>query len=93
MGFDDIATARYLRPPLTTVHVDAYELGARAVHLLTSMGRPSGPTMCSHEILPTRLVVRQSCGSGLRRPLSIRPGFREFVPNEAEEVEDDLQQK
>jgi LacI family transcriptional regulator len=62
-GFDDIAIARYLSPPLTTVHVDAYELGARAVRLLISNKQSLDPALCSHEIVPSHLVVRQSCGS------------------------------
>lgn len=66
VGFDDIAIARYLNPPLTTVHVDAYELGARAVRLLiSSLGDTPAPT--THEVLPARLVIRDSCGSRLAR--------------------------
>jgi LacI family transcriptional regulator len=34
VGFDDIVIARYLNPPLTTVHVDMFGLGQRAVQLL-----------------------------------------------------------
>jgi len=62
-GFDDIAMSRYLNPPLTTVHVDSYRLGERAVErLLRSPGRRSkGEPL--REILPTTLVVRGSCGS------------------------------
>ena len=62
-GFDDIAVARYLNPPLTTVRVDAFQLGQRAVSLWLahcqdrSVGR--GPV---REVLPVRLVVRGSCG-------------------------------
>ncbi|HMB68979.1 MAG TPA: LacI family DNA-binding transcriptional regulator [bacterium] len=64
VGFDDIAIARYLTPPLTTVRVDASELGARAVRRLLEgeefdkddkTGRP--------EVLPAPLVVRRSCGA------------------------------
>jgi len=58
-GFDDIAMARYLNPPLTTVRVDAYRLGERAVERLTRPARPRG----RREELPTHLVVRRSCGS------------------------------
>ncbi len=59
-GFDDIAIARYLAPPLTTAHVDASRLGERAVaHLLAAdAGEP--PTQ---EILPCPLVVRETCGA------------------------------
>ena len=33
-GFDDIPLARYMNPPLSTVHVDISQLGARAAALL-----------------------------------------------------------
>ncbi len=62
-GFDDIAMARYLNPPLTTVHVDAFRLGERAVHRLLSIDRSTSATDWHHEVLPTSLVVRGSCGS------------------------------
>ena len=63
VGFDDIAMAAYLNPPLTTVTVDACGLGHRAVDLM--MGAiESGPTGGSlRQQLPAVLVVRQSCGS------------------------------
>ncbi len=37
IGFDDIALADALLPPLTTVHVDKYELGWRAMERLLEM--------------------------------------------------------
>lgn len=58
-AFDDIPMARFLTPPLTTVHVDMLALGQRAVQLLTGP-RPVQPC---REVLPTTLVVRASCGS------------------------------
>jgi LacI family transcriptional regulator len=59
-GFDDIAIAQYVTPALTTVHVDAYELGACAVRLLvTAIGAHKG-VPSRHEILPATLVIRQS---------------------------------
>jgi LacI family transcriptional regulator len=69
-GFDDIPLARYLSPALTSVHVDISGLGARAVELLLESvdGESADPI---HEVLPTTLVVRRSCGvavqaSGMR---------------------------
>jgi LacI family transcriptional regulator len=60
-GFDDIPLARYLRPALTSVHVDNSGLGARAVELLLEFvdGGSGDPI---HEVLPTTLVIRRSCG-------------------------------
>ena len=63
-GFDDIALARYLNPPLTTVRVDMQGLGRRAVEILFERDdRPPG-AVARHEILPTTLVVRSSSGPG-----------------------------
>ena len=62
-GFDDIAMARHLTPPLTTVHVDAYQLGERALQRLLRRDAGEPAPGRSHEVLPTWLVVRGSCGS------------------------------
>lgn len=66
VGFDDIAIARYLNPPLTTVHVDLHELGRQAARLLLAAARPPRPEGPTHVTLPARLVLRQSCGRGRR---------------------------
>ena len=67
-GFDDIPVARYMSPPLTTVHVDNAALGARAVSRLIESAR--GHDGVARETLPATLVVRASCGAGrdTRRP-------------------------
>ena len=62
-GFDDIAIAQYLSPPLTTVHVDAYELGARAVEHWMAYAKNGNGKKHRAEVIPTTLVVRRSCGS------------------------------
>jgi LacI family transcriptional regulator len=62
-GFDDIAIARHLTPPLTTVHVDAYQLGERALQRLLRRDAGEPAPGRSHEVLPTWLVVRASCGT------------------------------
>ncbi|KQS66011.1 LacI family transcriptional regulator [Modestobacter sp. Leaf380] len=63
VGFDDIAEAGYLRPPLTTVHQDFAEVGRRCVDVLVEridaaerwfQGQPV--------VVPSRLVVRASTG-------------------------------
>jgi LacI family transcriptional regulator len=63
VGFDDIPMARYLNPSLTTVHVDAYRLGERAVERLLENPRARSGQPVIHEVLPTTLVARSSCGS------------------------------
>jgi LacI family transcriptional regulator len=62
-GFDDIELARYLDPALTTVHVDAFGLGRRAVQRLAP-GDGDGAPRHRRETLETTLIVRASCGSG-----------------------------
>jgi LacI family transcriptional regulator len=74
-GFDDIEISRYLSPPLTTAHVDAHQLGARAVRLLISNMRTAGSAEPSHEVLPATLVVRSSCRVTAER--RARPGRKE----------------
>jgi LacI family transcriptional regulator len=62
-GFDDIAVARYLNPPLTTVRVDAFQLGQRAVSLWLTHRHDRSPERGPvREVLPVKLVVRGSCG-------------------------------
>jgi LacI family transcriptional regulator len=69
-GFDDIEISEHLDPPLTTVHADAYRLGERAVErLMRLMNNPASEGK-RHEILPTTLVVRESCGS-TRTPVAL----------------------
>jgi DNA-binding LacI/PurR family transcriptional regulator len=61
VGFDDIAEAEYLRPPLTTVRQDFPEVGRRCVDLL--LQRIEDPSWSSGEdavVVPAALVVRAS---------------------------------
>jgi hypothetical protein len=79
-GFDDIAIAQYLDPPLTTVRIDAYELGERAVRLWVSSSRDESAPH-HQEILSTALVVRTSCGSTRPRVMDV-PIRRDREPKE-----------
>ena len=66
-GFDDIPVARYLTPPLTTVRFPIYTLGERAALRLIETLKAGGTTVpTSHDILPTPLVIRSSCGATRR---------------------------
>lgn len=61
-GWDDVMAARYARPALTTVRQPMRELGGRAARLLHDrIGGDESPPR--HEVLPTQLVTRASCGS------------------------------
>jgi LacI family transcriptional regulator len=63
VGFDDIPTARFISPPLTTVRVRMTEMGSRALEgLAFQIENPAG-TKSSVQVLQTELVVRRSCGS------------------------------
>jgi LacI family transcriptional regulator len=60
-GWDDVMAARHSRPGLTTVRQPMRELGAWAARRLQERlaGDASEPR---HEVLPTQLVQRASCG-------------------------------
>lgn len=63
VGFDDFGLARVTTPTITTVRVPAEEMARRATDLLFDViagARFTGPD--AHAVLPTELVVRQSCG-------------------------------
>jgi LacI family transcriptional regulator len=59
-GFDDVPVARHMHPPLTTVRQPIQELGATAFDVLYS--RISQSAGEPDVVLPTRLIVRESCG-------------------------------
>jgi len=61
VGWDDVMTARYVSPALTTVRQPLFELGRAAATRLHERiaGAPTAPEPL---ILPTELVLRASCG-------------------------------
>jgi len=62
-GFDDIPTARFISPPLTSVRVGIAELGGRAMERLLALMAAGDARDRHHEVLSTTLVVRGSCGA------------------------------
>ncbi|QUD89407.1 LacI family DNA-binding transcriptional regulator [Phenylobacterium montanum] len=58
-GFDDILAANFANPPLTTIAQDSREAGAALVDALIGQ---IGKQTVESRMLPTRLVVRRSCG-------------------------------
>jgi LacI family transcriptional regulator len=55
----------HLDVPLTTVEQSAFEIGRRAVETLVArIQNPTGEWQ--QVIVPTRLVIRRSCGAYLR---------------------------
>jgi LacI family transcriptional regulator len=76
VGYDDIPTAAYAVPPLTTVHAPATEQGRLAGEMVLDLieGRPVGTPRI---LLETELVVRTSCGA--RRATLNQPGEKHHV--------------
>ena len=61
LGFDDIELAGYVKPALTTVRQDMIAIGRKAVELLDEL--ITDETLAPPaEIVPTELIVRESCG-------------------------------
>ena len=65
IGFDDMDFARVLGPPLTTVALDAEELGASSFALLEA--RMAGKRVRKRVVLPAELLVRGSTAKPARR--------------------------
>lgn len=59
VGFDDIPSARFATPSLTTVRAPTLELGRRAMDALLDAPSSEQPT---HRTLDTQLIRRESCG-------------------------------
>lgn len=64
-GFDDIPIARYVTPPLTSVHVPITGLGALSMEVLLDALQHKDERERRHQTLATKLVVRASCGAGV----------------------------
>lgn len=60
VGFDDTLVSRYLTPPLTTVHAPTERVGQEAVRQLVRLLMTGNADPVT--LLPTRLVIRKSCG-------------------------------
>jgi len=61
VGFDDIPTAQYLRPPLSTLRQPIAEVGERVVDMLLQIIR--GEALPERKVLlPPKLIVRDSSG-------------------------------
>ncbi len=64
-GFDDIPMARYMNPPLSSVHVEIAALGAEATQMLLDRIEHKSDGTPRRKTLPTRLVIRSSCGGAV----------------------------
>ncbi len=70
VGFDDLPDAEKFDPPLTTVKQDFVAMGKAAVAYL--LRRIEKFTQLSQAIIPCELIVRESCGSKLKRNISFQ---------------------
>jgi LacI family transcriptional regulator len=64
-GFDDDLAGRFAIPALTTVHQPLYEMGSAAARIVVAAAE--GQPIDRHVEIPTRLVVRESCGAAGER--------------------------
>ncbi|MBN1146780.1 MAG: LacI family DNA-binding transcriptional regulator [Anaerolineales bacterium] len=62
VGFDDLPIAKYIDPPLTTVHLPVAELARQASEMLIRIREGEGQA-CENIILDAQLVIRKSCGA------------------------------
>lgn len=66
-GFDDIALAAYINPPLTTLHQPVHKIGTQICDMLIKLiNRESLPQ--EQTVLSPELVVRESSGPPLDNP-------------------------
>lgn len=61
MCFGDSDVGRFICPALSVVRQPTQELGVRAVQLLLEMMKSRDATIEHHVILPTQLVLRETC--------------------------------
>jgi len=67
VGFGDIDLVAHLDVPLTTVAQPTYKIGAQAVEMLLRRINHN-PANWQRLILPTHLIIRQSCGAPAMSP-------------------------
>jgi LacI family transcriptional regulator len=65
VGFDDVPFARFINPPLTTIRAPIEDVGREAMGQLVRLIRDG--TTDLEVLLPTQLVIRESCGCKNRK--------------------------
>ena len=63
VGFDDLPVARFLSPPLTTVRAPIEQVGREAIRQVVRLIRGEPADRLS--LMPTELVLRESCGCSI----------------------------
>lgn len=61
IGFDDVLLAEYTEPSLTTTKVDTEKMGSLAASRLIEKILHSNETKPKKNIIPTQLIIRNSC--------------------------------
>ena len=79
-GFDDIPLARYMDPPLSSVHVPIAELGANAVEMLLHGIMHKGKHAPRRARVSTELVIRRSTGAPYAERPPPDPGRKGSAP-------------
>jgi Periplasmic binding protein-like domain len=80
VGYDDIPSAAYACPPLTTIRTHAYEHGKlfaeAAIRLMNKEDIGS-----QQNVIPLDLIIRESCGANLvkAKSASSRPSSRDLL--------------
>lgn len=89
-SFDDYPYLEAVIPPLTTTHVPFDDMGRRAVLLL--LAQLEGETVPLETVVPTHMVVRQSCGCP--NQAVVRAGCMSWPnPSPCTEVSSQLQER
>ncbi len=65
VGFDDLPTAAFSDPPLTTIRQPIRRVGAQAVEILVDI-LTNDPEPARHVTMATQLIIRSSCGLSQR---------------------------
>jgi len=68
VGYDDVPWPMALNPPPTVVDQPGYEMGRRAAEILLERLQNPGRSPTTVTLQP-RLIVRQSCGAGVKSPV------------------------
>jgi LacI family transcriptional regulator len=76
VGFDDIEYAPHTTPPLTTIAVPKEEMGRLAVRQAIKQMEEADQHVYSTTVVAHSLVIRSSCGTGIRQAPIPRQGRR-----------------
>lgn len=62
IGFDDTPESLMVTPRLTTIRYPLFDLGKTSVDMLDKILNKEGKNIREQKVLPTQLIVRESCG-------------------------------